>query len=73
MDDTEKRRLITEAFLLGFMSSREGFNAECAYEHCSDGLQPDHQTEEEFQQDMAENDAFQRYLEKALLRLMDRG
>ena len=69
MDNSEKRCLITEAFLLGFMCSREGFNAECAYEHCCDGLQAHWQTEEDFQKDMVENEAFQRCLEKALKRL----
>lgn len=69
MDDSEKRRLITEAFSLGFMCSREGFNGECAYEHCCDGLQPHWQIEEEFQQDMVKNEAFQQCLEKALERL----
>lgn len=28
-----KEALIREAFLLGFMVSREGFNAECPYDH----------------------------------------
>jgi len=26
---------LAEAFLLGFMCSREGFNGDCAYEHCA--------------------------------------
>jgi len=31
----KRKRLITTAFALGFMVSREGFNGECDYEHCS--------------------------------------
>lgn len=34
------KRLIEEAFLLGFMLSREGFNGEYVFDHCCDGLKP---------------------------------
>ena len=64
-----KKQLITEAFTLGFMMSREGFNAECAFEHCSDGLKPHAESEEEFREHMAENEAFQEGLEEALERM----
>ena len=69
MDDSEKRRFITEAFTLGFMCSREGFNAECAYEYLCDGLQAHYETEEVFRVHMTQNKAFQNCLEKAIQRL----
>jgi hypothetical protein len=30
------------AFTLGFLSSREGFNGECAYDHCAPNKIDDH-------------------------------
>jgi hypothetical protein len=68
MTENEKR-LITEAFHLGFMMSREGFNGECAFEHCSDGLKPYAESEERFREHMAENEAFQEGLQEALERM----
>lgn len=68
MTENEKR-LITEAFTLGFMMSREGFNGECAFENCSDGLKPYAESEERFREHMAENEAFQEGLEEALERM----
>jgi hypothetical protein len=64
MDEKLKR-----AFYLGFMCSREGFNAECAFDHCCQGLNLGHQTEEEFMAMMDESWAFQECLSDALNKL----
>ena len=67
--DQRLEQLLTEAFLLGFMCTREGFNAECAYVHCCDGLKPDHETEGEFRAACTQNEAFMRMRAEAMLRL----
>ena len=67
MDNKTK---IEEAFLLGFMASREGFNGECAYEHCSPiDLKPDHETEDEFRVGMNASEMFIKLRAEAVKRL----
>jgi len=67
---TEKeKQLFTEAFTLGFMMSREGFNGECAFEHCAEGLKAHDESEQRFREHMAANKAFQAGLEEALERM----
>ena len=65
MTTEDKAELAREAFTLGFMMSREGWNAECAYEHCYEGLQPYYETVDEYRKMTAESWAFQDALEKA--------
>ena len=62
--------LIRTAFTLGFMMSREGFNGECAYEHCYDGVVADHMIESDFFEHMNENESFQDGLAVVLARLL---
>jgi hypothetical protein len=70
MEKTEKQKLVAEAFLLGFMCSREGFNGECAFQHCADGLRPEHPTtESEFREMMVANVAFKELEDEAIQRL----
>ena len=65
-----KTKLIEEAFLLGFMASREGFNAECAYDHCSPTiLKPNFETEDEFRVSMNASKAFLKLRAEAVKRL----
>lgn len=75
MTPAKRQHLIEEAFLLGFMVSREGFNGECAYEHCADdALQTDAgQTEAEWRDLMAGNEAFKRLRALAVKRLAEQG
>lgn len=69
--EEHQERTVREAFLLGFMCSREGFNAECSFEHCSDwnGLVPPSQTEESFRESMALNEAFTKLQNAAVERI----
>lgn len=71
MSPAERQHLIEEAFLLGFMASREGFNAECTFEHCADAtLKPEWgTTEAEWRDGMAGNEAFQSLRAEAVKRL----
>lgn len=62
--------IAAEAFLLGFMISREGFNAEDTFEHCCDGMVPSHQTETEYRKAMEANETFQECLSEALERVL---
>lgn len=72
MNDTELNKLLAEAFTLGFMISREGFNGECAFEHCAGGLTPyAGLTEAEWLESMASNEVFQDLMQEALVRLND--
>ena len=65
-------KLIKLVFTLGFMISREGFNGECGYEHCCDGLKADHQTEDEFFQHIEGNEAFQECLTEVINRFKNK-
>jgi len=52
-------KLLEKAFTLGFMVSREGFNAECAYEHCAPGgVQAHYETIAEFMDAIEKNKRF---------------
>jgi len=66
------RQQIAEAFLLGFMVSREGFNGDCGYEHCAPSeVAPYHTEEAEFRQWAYQSPAFTALRAKALKRLAD--
>lgn len=56
----DARQIAEEAFMLGFMISREGFNAECTFDHCADTeLKPSNPTtEKNYRQYMEESPAF---------------
>ncbi len=41
------RPALERAFLLGFMATREGFNGECAFDHCAPRQLRENGTEEE--------------------------
>lgn len=71
MTPAEKQKLIEEAFLLGFMVSREGFNAECSYPHCANGLKPHVESEADFRTSMELNDAFVDLRAAAVARLQN--
>lgn len=49
-----KNEELRRAFILGFMVSREGFNGECCFDHCSpNGVEAHYQTVEGFFADVA--------------------
>ncbi len=71
MSSPSARELAREAFMLGFMVSREGFNAECDYEHCApDTLRPEHSGEADFRVHIESNEVFVRLCEMAVKRLL---
>jgi len=58
--------LFDNAFKLGFMISREGFNAECPYEHLAPHkLEPHYETFEEYLNEIENNKAFNKLLDDA--------
>lgn len=66
----EPRDLLEEAFILGFMASREGFNGECQINVCSpDQLEAFERPESEFRELLARDVEFQRLKREALNRL----
>jgi len=70
MDDKQKRALIEEAFLLGFMVTREGYNGECMFENCAArGLNPELGSETEFREIANSSESFKALREEALKRL----
>ena len=70
LDRMSQEQLIREAFLLGFMSLREGFNTECTYDHCApESLRPHFQSEKSFRFEIAESESFQRLQNEAVEKL----
>ena len=65
MTTQEKAELAREAFTLGFMMSREGWNAECAVDDHFDGVKPVTGTIESFKEFIDDSWAFQDALEQA--------
>ena len=72
MTQGDKTKLVEEAFLLGFMCSREGWNGECDFDHRSDGrLQPCGESEESFRLATETNDVFKELRAQAVKRLCE--
>jgi hypothetical protein len=64
---TDQACIIKEAFLLGFMASREGFNAESFYSHCAPlELEPFHETIEEMRSKTNLSKAFNKLQSQAI-------
>lgn len=64
-------QIIKEAFFLGFMISREGFNGECAFEHkVPQELKADGCTEEKLRQYIEEMEDFKHLRKLAVERLL---
>ena len=61
------KSVIREAFILGFLVSREGFNGECTYGHCAPrNTEPYHEESREFALGTPE---FMKLVEEAVVRL----
>jgi hypothetical protein len=59
--------LLAKAFTLGFMVSREGFNGECAFEHCAPNtVEAHYETVDEFMDAIEKNEAFTSLRESAV-------
>ena len=70
----DQQGLLYQAFLLGFIASREGFNGECAYDHCAPDSLADPRTSsyasvEEMLAELRQSEVLQKLWGEALERL----
>lgn len=66
--------LLEKAFTIGFMVSREGFNGECAYEHCAPTrVEAHYESVAEFMSAIEKNEAFTDLRKSAISNISNHG